>query len=136
MTDRVVLRRMTFMGRHGLTDEERADPQPFEVDVEMVANLQPAGIDDDIEKTIDYAKAFEICREVVESTNFRLLEAIAEGIAHELLASLPLVQVGVRVRKLRVPVTGSIQHAEVEIWRARSRRRRPTRRRPGTGGGG
>lgn len=128
MTDRIVLRRMTFMGRHGLTDEERADPQPFEVDVEMLANLQPAGIDDDIEKTVDYARAFEICREVVESTNFRLLEAIAEGIAHELLTSLPLTQVGVRVRKLRVPVSGSLQHAEVEIWRARRRRRRPARR--------
>ncbi len=123
MTDRIVLRRMTFMGRHGLTDEERADAQPFEVDVEMLADLQPAGMDDDIEKTIDYGRAFEICREVVESTNFRLLEAIAEGIAHELLTELALTQVGVRVRKLRVPVSGSLQYAEVEIWRARRRRR-------------
>jgi dihydroneopterin aldolase len=133
MTDRVVLRRMIFVGRHGLTDAERAKPQPFEVDVELLLNLQPAGVDDDISKTVDYAQAFEICREVVESTNFRLIEAVAEGIAHELLTAFPVAEVGVRVRKPQVPIAGTLDHAEVEIWRARSGA--PSRRRRGRGSG-
>ncbi|HXQ96601.1 MAG TPA: dihydroneopterin aldolase [Candidatus Acidoferrales bacterium] len=120
MTDRIVLRRMVFQGRHGYTDEERAEPQPFEVDVELVLNLQPAGVEDDLERSVDYGRAFEIARELVESTNFKLVEAIAEGIAHELLRLLPVNEVGVRVRKMRVPVSGRIDHAEVEIWRTRS----------------
>ena len=119
MTDRIVLRRMVFQGRHGYTEEERSRPQPFEVDVELLLNLQPAGVDDDLERTVDYARAFEIARELVESTNFKLIEAIAEGIAHELLRVLPVAEVGVRVRKLQVPVDGQIDHAEVEIWRTR-----------------
>lgn len=136
MTDRIVLHRMVFVGRHGLTDEERAKPQPFEVDVELLANLQPAGMDDDIGKTVDYVQVFEICREVVESTNFHLIEAVAEGIAHELLSTFPIAEVGVRVRKPRVPIAGTLEYAEVEIWRARSDspRRRGDRRprvRPG-----
>ena len=49
MTDRIVLRRMVFQGRHGYTEEERAEPQPFEVDVELVLNLQPAGVEDDVD---------------------------------------------------------------------------------------
>ncbi len=120
MTDRIVLRRMVFSGRHGYTDEERAQPQPFEVDVELLLNLQPAGMDDDLDRTVDYGRAFEIARELVESTNFKLVEAIAEGIAHELLRVLPVNEVGVRVRKMRVPVSGQIDHAEVEVWRTRS----------------
>lgn len=120
MTDRIVLRRMLFQGRHGYTEEERSQPQPFEVDVELLLNLQPAGVDDDLEQTVDYGQAFEIAKELVESTNFRLVEAIAEGIAHELLRALPVNEVGVRVRKLQVPVSGRLEHAEVEIWRARS----------------
>ena len=120
MTDRIVLRRMVFSGRHGYTDEERSQPQRFEGDVELLLNLQPAGVDDDLERTVDYERAFEIARELVESTNFRLVEAIAEGIAHELLRVLPVNEVGVRVRKMRVPVSGQIDHAEVEIWRTRS----------------
>ncbi|MGC8634830.1 MAG: dihydroneopterin aldolase [Candidatus Limnocylindrales bacterium] len=120
MTDRIVLRGMLFQGRHGYTEEERARPQPFEVDVELLLNLQPAGVDDDLEQTVDYGRAFEIAKELVESTNFRLVEAIAEGIAHELLRALPVNEVGVRVRKLQVPVSGHLDHAEVEIWRTRS----------------
>ena len=120
MSDRIVLKSMRFTGRHGLTDDERARPQPFEVDVELLTNLQPAGVDDDIAQTVDYGQVFQICRELVEATNFKLLEAIAEGIAHEILTAMPVVEVGVRVRKIDVPIEGQLDYAEVEIWRARS----------------
>ena len=123
-SDRIVLQGMRFSGRHGLSDEERAAPQPFEVDVELRLNLQPAGVDDDIGQTIDYARVFEICRELVEATNFRLLEAIAEGIAHEVLRGFPAAEVGVRVRKLNVPLPGRLAYAGVEIWRASTEERR------------
>ena len=127
VSDRIVLSAMRFQGRHGVTAEERATPQPFEVDVELVTDLQPAGVEDDLAQTVDYAAAFEICRELVEATNFRLLEAIAEGLAHELLRAFPrLSEVVVRVRKLQVPLDGDLAYAEVEI-RRRSVRRAPPR---------
>ena len=118
MSDRIVLAAMRFQGRHGVTAEERATPQPFEVDVELVTDLQPAGVEDDLDRTVDYGAAFEICRELVEATNFRLLEAIAEGLAHELLRAFPRVsEVVVRVRKLQVPLDGDLAYAAVEIRR-------------------
>jgi 7,8-dihydroneopterin aldolase/epimerase/oxygenase len=123
MTDRITLRRMVFVGHHGLTEEERSRPQPLEVDVELHLNLQPAGLDDDITRTADYGRAYDVCRELVESTNFMLLEAIAEGIAQELLAAFRVDRVVVRIRKTQVPITGLLDHAEVEITRARSGRR-------------
>ena len=138
MSDRIELHAMRFSGRHGLTPEERARPQPFEVDVEMVTDLQAAGVDDDLARTVDYAAVFAICRDLVESTNFKLLEAIAEGIAHEILMSFPVAEVGVRVRKLEVPVDGELAWAGVEIWRARSvgaTRRGPRRPQAGRSGG-
>jgi len=118
VSDRIVLAAMRFQGRHGVTAEERATPQPFEVDVELVTDLQPAGVEDDLDRTVDYGAAFEICRELVEATNFRLLEAIAEGLAHELLRAFPRVsEVVVRVRKLQVPLDGDLAYAAVEIRR-------------------
>jgi dihydroneopterin aldolase len=128
VSDRIILKSMRFIGRHGLTPEERAEPQPFEVDVELVTNLQPAGVEDDLEQTVDYGAVFAICRELVEATNFKLLEAIAEGLAHELLMAFPVAEVVVRVRKLQVPLEGELAWAGVEIRRARSasdRRREP-----------
>ncbi|MGH2468280.1 MAG: dihydroneopterin aldolase [Candidatus Limnocylindrales bacterium] len=120
MTDRIVLQRMRFSGRHGLTPEERLQPQPFEVDVELATNLQPAGVDDDLDLTVDYGRVFEVCRELVEATNFKLLEAIAEGIAHELLREFPVSEVTVRVRKMKPPIPGRLDWAGVEIRRTRS----------------
>jgi 7,8-dihydroneopterin aldolase/epimerase/oxygenase len=112
---------MQFEGRHGYYDREQVTPQPFEVDVELRLNLQPAGVDDDLTKTIDYGRAFEITRQIVESTTFRLLEALAEAITHELLSDFPTIdEVGVRIRKPKVVLGGTLDYAGVEIWRRRS----------------
>jgi len=122
VSDRIVLRNMQFSGRHGYYDHELETPQPFEVDVELVLNLQPAGVDDDLEKSIDYGRVYAITRQIVESTSFRLLEAIAEAIGHEILTEFEVTEVGVRVRKPAVQLGGPLDHAAVEIWRRRPER--------------
>jgi len=111
---------MRFEGRHGYYDHELTTPQPFEVDVELLLNLQPAGVDDDLDKSVDYGKVYAAVRQIVESTSFRLLEALAEAISHELLADFEVNEVGVRVRKPAVKLGGPLDHAAVEIWRRRS----------------
>ena len=110
---------MRFQGRHGYYEHELSNPQPFEVDVELLVNLQPAGIDDDLEKTVDYGKVYEATRQIVESTSFRLLEALAEALSHEILAEFPVTEVGIRIRKPEVELGGPLDHAAVEIWRRR-----------------
>jgi dihydroneopterin aldolase len=122
MSDRIVLANMQFAGRHGYHDWEQRQTQPFEVDVELVLNLQPAGVDDDLEKTVDYGKVYEATRQIVESTSFRLLEALAEAISHELLTDFDVREVGVRVRKPQVKLGGPLDHAGVEIWRRHHQR--------------
>ena len=126
MTDRIVLANMRFQGRHGYYEHELVTAQPFEVDVELVLDLQPAGIDDDLEKTIDYGKVFEAVRQIVESTSYRLLEALAEAISHELLADFDVNEVAIRVRKPKVQLSGPLDYAGVEIRRQRG----PGDRRP------
>lgn len=125
MSDRIVLHDMRFMGRHGVHDGEQIEAQPFAVDVELVLNLQPAGIEDDLARTVDYGAVFDVCRQIVESTSFRLVEALAEALAHEIVADFPVTEVGVRVRKLQPPIDGTLAWAGVEIWRRRSGARRP-----------
>jgi dihydroneopterin aldolase len=112
---------MQFQGKHGYFEHELTTQQPFEVDIELLLNLQPAGIDDDLEKTVDYGKVFAVARQIVESTRLRLLEAIAEAIAREVLAGYPAVEeVCVRVRKPKVQLGGRLDYAGVEITRHRS----------------
>jgi 7,8-dihydroneopterin aldolase/epimerase/oxygenase len=120
MSDRIVLDGMVFQGTHGVYEHEQLHAQPFEVDVELVLNLQPAGVDDDLTKTVDYSRVFETCRQIVESTKFRLIEALAEAIAHEILSDFPVNEVTIRIRKPEVQLGGPLRSAGVEI------RRRPT----------
>jgi dihydroneopterin aldolase len=123
MTDRILLNDMVFMGRHGVLEEEQRSDQPFHVDVELGLDLHPAGVDDDLTRTVDYGPVFETCRSVVESTRFRLIEALAEAIAHELLADFPIDEVTVRVRKPNAPIDGRFAYVGVEIQRRRTSRR-------------
>lgn len=121
MTDRIFLSNMVFEGRHGVSEEERADRQPIQVDLEVTLDLRPAGASDDLDQTVDYGRLFEACRVVVEERSFRLLEGIAEAIASDVLGGHPRIQiVTVRVSKPGVPIDGRLDEAGVAIERRRS----------------
>jgi dihydroneopterin aldolase len=119
MSDRIVLHDMVFQGRHGVLEREQHEAQPFHVDVELALDLRQAGVDDELARTVDYGTVFETCRTIVESTSFRLIEALAEAIAQELLADFAVDEVTVRVRKPNAPLDGTFGYAGVEIRRAR-----------------
>jgi dihydroneopterin aldolase len=122
MTDRIVLSNMAFRARHGVEEREKAEAQRFEVDVELFLDVQRAGLADDLTKTVDYSAVYEATRQVVESTTFNLIEALAEAIAHEILGGRPQVrEVVVRVRKPEVRLGGPLDYAGVEIRRVRDR---------------
>ena len=122
MSDRIVLAGMTFQARHGVADWEKVELQRFDVDVELVLDVQPAGLDDDLTRTVDYSAVYPVIRQVVESTTFNLIEALAEAIAHEVLGGHPQVEeVIVRVRKPEVRLGGTLEYAGVEIRRRRER---------------
>jgi dihydroneopterin aldolase len=122
VTDRIVLANMAFQARHGVNDWEKTTPQRFEVDVELAMDVQPAGLEDAIDRTVDYRGVYDTTRQVVESTSFNLIEALAEAIAHELLGGNPAVEtVVVRVRKPEVRLGGPLDYAGVEITRVRER---------------
>jgi len=121
MSDRILIEGMKFQGTHGVYPEEALAPQPFLVDVELALNLQPAGLNDDLEQTVDYSKVYAVCRQIVESTRFNLIEALAEAIAHEVLTGFPVSEVTVRVRKPKAKLDGPAATVGVQIVR----RRRP-----------
>lgn len=121
MSDRIVLADMVFRARHGVAAWEKAQDQRFEVDVELLLDLQPAALEDDLARTVDYAGVYATVRQIVESTTYNLIEALAEAIAHEVLAEQPIAdEVVVRVRKPEVRLGGPLHSAGVEIRRRRS----------------
>jgi dihydroneopterin aldolase len=118
--DRIVLRSMRFEGRLGAGDDERELPQLLEVDLEVEADLAAAGESDALADTVDYGPLVKLVGRTVEGGAFRLLEGLAGSIARDALdADRRILAVTVRVRKLAVPLDVDMDHAEVEIRRAR-----------------
>ena len=119
MSDRITLVGMRFMGRHGVSDEERAQPQPIEVDLALRLDLAHPAATDALADTINYSTLFDLARSIVEERSFHLLEALAGAIADAVMAAHPVDDVEVRVRKPKAPLPGAFETVEVRIRRTR-----------------
>ena len=118
--ERIELRGLRLLGRCGASDSERAVPQPLDVDVDVVADLAPAGHSDSLADTVDYGVLCDIVAAVVAGGPAALLERLAQGIADALLASDERIEaVVVTVRKLRPPVPHDLASAGVRLTRVR-----------------
>ena len=117
MTDRVELRGLRGLGVHGVLPEEQSRPQPFEVDLDVEADLRAAGRSDSLDDTLDYGALAEVVARIVGGERHALLERLAERIAEAVLADPRATSVTVTVRKLRPPVPVDLAHAAVRITR-------------------
>jgi dihydroneopterin aldolase len=115
--DKIIACGMTFMGCHGVLPQEKDHPQPFGVDLEMYLDLRPAGQQDDLNLTVNYAQVFAQVQKIVEEESYNLIEALAENIAASLLYRFPLTGVKVTVYKPQAPVQGKFKYFAVTIER-------------------
>jgi dihydroneopterin aldolase len=118
--DRIALRGLRVVGAHGVLPEEHDRAQPFEVDLEIAADLSAAGRSDDLADTIDYGAVTAVVVAVVGGAHSDLLEHLAQRIADATfeVAGPPAREVAVTVRKLRPPVPSDLAVSEVSIRRA------------------
>ena len=117
--DRIILKGMRFFGDHGAYVIEKEEGQWFEVDAEIYGDYREAALTDNLEKALDYSKAYEAVKKIVEGPGLNLVEHLAHQISQALL-ELPLAQkVRVRVKKPEAPLGGPFEYAGVEIVRCK-----------------
>jgi 7,8-dihydroneopterin aldolase/epimerase/oxygenase len=116
--DRILLTGLRVRGHHGVLPHEAQLGQVFVIDLELVADLAPAGRSDDLQRTIDYGSLAGRVAEVVGGRPRRLLEAVAEDVADLVLADERVRAVRVRVSKPQAPLPVDATIA-VEITRDR-----------------
>lgn len=120
MSDRITLRGMRFLGRHGVPPEERMEPQPFEVDVILRGDLSKPAASDDLADTVDYGAVFRLVGEIIEGRSYSLIEALAGAIADAVMTAHPVDDVEVRVRKPKAPLPGAFESVEARLRRRRN----------------
>jgi len=117
MADRIELRGLRVLGVHGALPDEQVRAQPFEIDLDVDADLSVAGRSDHLDDTVDYGALAAMVERVVAGERFTLLERLAERIAGEVLEDPRVESVTVQVRKLRPPVPVDLDTAGVRITR-------------------
>lgn len=118
--DTIELRGLRVSGIVGVLEHERTQPQPLDIDLDVVLDLSDAGASDDLADTVDYGELCAAAERIVVTTAFALLEALAERIALTVLDTDPrITEVTVSVRKLRPPVAQHLDTSGVRLTRRR-----------------
>lgn len=89
------------------------------VDATIFSNLKHAGITDDLNNTLDYARVYDTIKNIVEGKPYNLVEALAENIATSILEEDMVDSVRVKIQKPHVAVTGIVESLGVEIYRTK-----------------
>ena len=121
MTDRILVERIAVFAYHGLLEEEARIGQRFYISLDCRIDLRPAGLSDDVAKTVSYADLTEIVVRIATTRRFALIEALAEAIAAEILERFEGVDsIVVRVDKPSAPVPAVIDGVAISILRSRA----------------
>jgi len=79
--DRIHIRDLALRCIIGLYPEERTDKQDVIINVTMETDLYKAGQSDDLNDTVDYKAVKLEILDLVEKSEFKLIESLAERIA-------------------------------------------------------
>jgi dihydroneopterin aldolase len=94
-TTRLFLSGIRAEGHHGARPQEKDEPQPFVIDLDLEVEV----VEDTIEATADYRGITEAVRAVVVKRSFDLIEIMAQAIADDVLALPHVTKVTALVHK-------------------------------------
>ncbi len=120
--DTIEIRGLRVHAHHGVHERERREGQPFVIDVVLNADTHIAARTDDLDDTIDYARLVADVAEIVRSTQFNLLEALAAHIADRLLQIERVAAALVRITKPEVDLPEQVDAVVVSVHRLRPTR--------------
>jgi dihydroneopterin aldolase len=116
--DRISIHGLTVPTSIGVPEEERALLQTLVLTIHLYPETPLAGLDDDIERTINYDAVCRSIRGLALAKPRRLLETLGEDIASHLFQEQPLLgRCDIELRKSIIPGT--------ECVAVRLQRRRP-----------
>lgn len=116
--DEIRIQDLEIYCHHGVFKEENVLGQKFLVSLVLYTDIRKAGESDDLSFSIDYAEVshFVECR--MKEKNYRLIEAVAEHLAEDILLEYSLVKkVCVELKKPWAPILLPLDTVSVRIER-------------------
>jgi dihydroneopterin aldolase/D-erythro-7,8-dihydroneopterin triphosphate epimerase len=124
MPDRIEIRDLLLRAIIGINPDERINRQDVLLNIELDADLRPAAGSDDIRDAVNYRTIAKDVIELVEGSQYNLVETLAEAVARLCLNDERVSRVRVSLQK-----PGALRFAAsvgVTIERTRADASRPT----------
>lgn len=119
MTDRIDLKGIEVLAKHGVLEHEQEKAQVFRADVTVITDLTEAGESDDLDDTLDYSELAMQVREVVGSESYKLIETVAARVADALMSNPRVSGTVVTIHKPGAPMDLVFEDVSVTIERFR-----------------
>jgi 7,8-dihydroneopterin aldolase/epimerase/oxygenase len=101
----IEIRDLEVSGNIGVPENERENPQKLLVSLRFQIETSFAALNDQLEKTIDYAAVASRVEQVVATTKAHLIEKLVSDIGDTLMATFPIKRLEVELRKFILPNT-------------------------------
>ena len=118
MVDKIFIKGIQVYAHHGVLKEERTIGQKFVIDVDMFVDLRLAGNTDDLNNTVNYAEVCDLVIRTATQKKFKLIEALAEAVASEIINRFKVKKTKVCVKKPHAPINALLETLGVEIERS------------------
>ena len=99
MSDRILIKNLLVRGILGIKPEEREKQQDIVINIELAADLRPAGRSDAIDDALNYRSVTKDVIALVEQSAFHTVEKLAAEIARIAVVDYPAESVTVTVEK-------------------------------------
>ncbi|MFT8407719.1 dihydroneopterin aldolase [Liquorilactobacillus satsumensis] len=111
------INRMRFYSHIGVYQAEKKLGQKIEINLEVKLNIDPATLDDQVAKTVNYADFYATIAQIVKDSRVDLIETLALTIIKEIkkIERTKIATVKVSVKKLGVPIDGILDNVEIEM---------------------
>ena len=90
-------------GRIGVPEIERENPQTLLVSLRFQIETNFAALNDQLEKTIDYAAVAAEIEQIVQTTEAHLIEKLVSDIGDTLMARFPMQRLEIELKKFILP---------------------------------
>lgn len=114
--DEVIINGLKIFAYHGVNPEETENGQEFELDISMFADLKAARESDNLDDTVNYAKARKVINAAMTDRPYKLIERAADEVANRLIDNFPKIKrVEVLLKKPNAPMSGVFDYVAVKV---------------------
>lgn len=116
--DTICIKDLELYAHHGVFEEEKKLGQKFLISLQLSLCLRKAGLNNQLNSTVNYAEICNLVSEIFNSKSYDLLETCAEVIAETILLKYQMVkEILIEIKKPWAPIGCIVDCVSVKIRR-------------------